>query len=459
MSLHLDNDEAERIRRNVSGQMARAESDLADLVRIPSINFPGYDRAPVLNCAHAIADLFDDAGATHVETLTGESGVPTVRADLAGPPGAPTVLLYSHYDVQPAGDTEKWKSPAFEPTIRDGRMYGRGAADDKSGVIAHLTCLRAISENPPIGLRILIEGEEENGGDFEEWPTANPQAFAGLDAAVINDMGGVELGIPTFTTELRGIAQGVVTIRTLPGPVHSGLFGGPTPNALTAMIKLLSTLTDDNDDCAIAGIPGGTWDGADVSEDLFRTLAGIDPKAHLVGTGSIADRLITKPAVSIVGIDAPSVDTAATAIVPEARAKISVRIPAGADWKEATAAIAQHIAENTPWGIEANFVPNMGAAGTRLNTHNDPYRVYSAAMATAFGRDAVRQGAGGSIPFVANLVAAFPDLPVIATGAQDPTASIHAPNESVDLSELLRTATAETLFVAGLGATASERVR
>lgn len=452
MSFNLDDTESHRLSQKVDDLMAQAESDLADLVRIPSINFPGYDRKPVIDCANAIADLFDQAGATQVETVTGESGVPTVRADLAGPPGAPTVVLYSHYDVQPAGNAEKWETPAFEPTVRNGRMYGRGAADDKSGVITHLTCLRAISEQPPIGLRILLEGEEEHGGDFEEWPTDNPQAFSDVDAVVINDMGGVELGIPTFTTELRGIAQGIVTIRTLPGPVHSGLYGGPTPNALTAMIKLLATLTDENDDCAIDGIPSGTWDGADVSEELFRNLAGLDAKAHLVGTGSLADRLISKPAVSVVGLDAPEVATAATAIVPEARAKISVRIPAGTDWHEATTAIARHIARHTPWGLQADFEPDMGAAGTRLDTSHDVYEVYSAAMATAFGREAVRQGAGGSIPFVANLVSAFPELPIIATGAQEPSASIHAPNESVDLSELRRVATAETLFLAGLGA-------
>ncbi len=171
-----------------------------------------------------------------------------------------------------------------------------------------------------------------------------------------------------------------------------------------------------------------------------------------MGTGSLADRLISKPAVSVVGLDAPEVATAATAIVPEARAKISVRIPAGTDWHEATTAIARHIERHTPWGLQADFEPDMGAAGTRLDTSNEAYTVYSAAMATAFDREAVRQGAGGSIPFVANLVSAFPDLPVIATGAQDPSASIHAPNESVDLSELRRVATAETLFLAGLGA-------
>lgn len=435
----------------ISDLMPQAQDDLATLVRIPSINFPDFDPQPVLDCATAVADLFTDAGADRVELVTGDSGVPTVMAELSGPTDAPTVMLYSHYDVQPAGDQALWESAAFEPVIRDGRMYGRGAADDKSGVITHLTCLRALSERSPVNLRIMIEGEEEHGGDFEEWPSTNPAAFAGLDVAVINDMGGVELGTPTFTTELRGIAQVKVSLRTLSGTLHSGLYGGPAPNALHALIRLLDSLTDANGDCAIEGIPSGTWHGADIPEDRFREQAGILPGVPLVGTGTIADRLITKPAVSITGLDAPAVEGAATAIIPEARAMISVRIPAGADWHDAIAAIEAHIRQHTPLGLTAEITPDFGAAGTRITTNNAAYRAYSTALATAFGRDPVEQGAGGSIPFLANLVEAFPDLPVVATGAQDPGALIHAPNESIDLAEFKRSTTAAALFLASMG--------
>ena len=435
----------------ITDLMPQAEADLAALVRIPSINFPDFDPKPVHECATAVADLFEAAGASRVSLVPGSSGVPTVMAELDATPDAPTVMLYSHYDVQPAGDSTIWESAAFEPIVRDGRMYGRGAADDKSGVVTHLTCVRALAANPPVNLRIMIEGEEEHGGDFEEWPATNPAAFAGLDAAVINDMGGVELGVPTFTTELRGVAQVKVSLRTLTGTLHSGLYGGPAPNALLALIRLLDSLTDENGDCAIAGIPSGQWHGADIPEARFREQAGVLPDVSLVGTGTIADRLISKPAVSVTGLDAPAVEGAATAIIPEARAMISVRIPASADWHEAIAAIEAHVKQHTPWGVTAEITPDFGAAGTQIATGNAVYRAYAEAMLTAFGREPVEQGAGGSIPFLANLVTAFPDLPVVATGAQDPGALIHAPNESIDLAELHRSITAAALFLQRMG--------
>ena len=440
-----------KLAEHITDLMPQAEQDLETLVRIPSINFPDFDPEPVRKCAHTIADMFKSAGASRVSLESGSSGIPTVMAELDGPADAPTVMLYSHYDVQPAGNTDIWDSAAFEPVVRNGRMYGREAADDKSGVVTHLTCVRALAANSPINLRIMLEGEEEHGGDFEEWPTTRPEAFEGLDAAVINDMGGVELGIPTFTTELRGIAQVKVSLRTLSGTLHSGMYGGPAPNALHAMIRLLDSLTDENGDCAIEGIPSRHWHGADVPEERFREQAAILPDVPLVGTGTIAERLITKPAVSVTGLDAPAVEGAATAIIPQARAMISVRIPAGVDWHDATSAIEAHINRHTPWGLKAEVTPDFGAAGTRLATDSTAFRSYSNAMETAFGREAVEQGAGGSIPFVANLVDAFPNLPIIATGAQDPGALIHAPNESIDLAELHRSMTAEALFLAAMG--------
>lgn len=452
--LPLSESEITALTERMAEMMPRVRADLEELVRIPSVNFPGYDTAPVIRCAEAVAVMLREAGATGVQLRPSSSGVPTILAEVPGPPGAPTVLLYSHYDVQPGGEESRWQSPPFEPTLRDGRLFGRGAADDKSGVVTHIACVRALAADPPVTLRILLEGEEEYGGDFEEWPTTRPEAFAGADVALIIDSGGVDVGIPTFTTELRGIVGGIVSVRTLAEQQHSGMFGGPVPDALMVLIKLLASLVDDNGDCAVAGIPGSHWPGAEVAEDTFRDIAGVVPGTPLIGSGSIASRLYAKPSATVIGLDAPGVNTAANAIVPAARARISVRIPAGVDWEQATQELRRHIVAHTPWGVTVDFEPDPGANGTRIGTGGNAYAVYAEAMTAAYGRQAVRQGAGGSIPFVANLAEAFPDLQIIATGAQDPRARIHAPQESIDLAELQRAATAQVLFLASFGASA-----
>lgn len=437
----------------ISDLMPRVVEDLDALVAIPSVNFPGYDTAPVIACAEACAELLAEAGA-EVTLVPSSSGVPTVRAEVPGPPGSPVVLLYSHYDVQPGGDAAKWDSPAFTGTERAGRLYGRGAADDKSGVVTHIACVRAFDGHPPVTLRILLEGEEEYGGDFEEWPSTRPEDFADLSAALITDLGPVEIGRPTFTTALRGITGGTVTVRTLGEPRHSGVYGGPAPDALMLLISLLATLTDDNGDCAIVGLGGGEWPGADYPEETFRELAGVLPGVPLVGTGSIASRLYSKPSVTVVGLDAPDVATAPNAIIPMARAKISVRIPPDVDAQEATAALERHIRAHAPYGVDVEFSPDEPADGTLIATDSQAHHAYATAMREAYGREPTEQGVGGAVPFVANLVAAFPTLPVIATGAQDPLARIHAPNESIDLTELQRSILAQALFLAGFAESA-----
>lgn len=438
------------LRHRIAALMPQVTDDLAGLVRIESVNFPGYDPDPVIACAHACADLLRDAGA-QVELIPSSSGVPTVRAEVPGPPGAPVVLLYSHYDVQPGSDPSKWDSPAFEPTVVDGRMYGRGAADDKSGVVTHVACVRAFDGQPPVTLRILLEGEEEHGGDFEEWPSTRPHEFADVAAAVINDMGPVELGRPTFTTALRGIVGGTVTVRTMEEPRHSGVYGGPAPDALMILIRMLATLVDDKGNCAIDGLGGGEWPGADFPEDTYRTLAGVLPGVPLVGEDSIASRLYSKPSVTVVGLDAPEVATAPNAIIPTARAKISVRIPPGIDSAQATDALARHVREHMPHGIPVEFDPDDPANGTLIGTGGPAFTTYARAMRIAYDSDYTEQGVGGAVPFVANLVERFPELEVIGTGAQDPLARIHAPNESIDLAELQRSVLAQVLFLAEFG--------
>ena len=451
MPLTTPIDQAEALRDKIADLMPQVRADLEALVAIPSINFPGYEMSEVLRCAEAVAELLRKAGA-QPQLIPSSSGVPTVRADVAGPKGAPTVLLYSHYDVQPAGDESKWHSPAFQALERDGRLYGRGAADDKSGVVSHIAVLRAFDGKPPVNLRILLEGEEEYGGDFEEWPSTRPDVFGDLDAAVICDMGNVELGQPTFTTQLRGIIEGVVTVTTMAEPRHSGMFGGPSPDALMVLIKLLNSLMDDRGDATIDGITGSEWDGAEYPEAAFSELAEVLPGQILIGTGSVASRLFSKPAVSVVGLDAPEVATAPNAIIPSARAKISVRIPAGVDAEEATELLAAHVHNHAPFGVSVEFEPGPPANGSAVRVGGPAYTAYNAAMEFAYGRAPTEQGAGGAVPFVANLIEAFGDLEVLGVGAQDPLARIHAPNESIQLEELQESIVAEALFLLEFGA-------
>jgi acetylornithine deacetylase/succinyl-diaminopimelate desuccinylase-like protein len=446
MTLSSPHTDAEDLARRVDELMPQVRADLEALVAVPSVNFPGYDRAEVQRCAHACAELLRQAGA-QPELVPSSSGVQTVRADIPGPDGSPTVLLFSHFDVQPAGDGSKWVTDPFVAQERDGRLYGRGAADDKSGVVTHIAVLRAFDGRPPVNLRVLFEGEEEYGGDFEEWPTTRPEVFADVDAAVICDMGNVEIGRPTFTTQLRGIIECVVTVDTLAEPRHSGQFGGPAPDALMVLIKLLATLMDEQGNATVDGIGGSDWDGADFPEEAFRELADVLPGQPLIGTGSIASRLYSKPAVNVVGLDAPAVDGAPNAIIPSARAKISVRIPAGVDAEHATTLLERHVRTHAPFGVSVGFDAGPPANGSAVPVGGVGYEAFSAAMEYAYGTPSTQQGMGGAVPFVANLLAARPDLEVLGVGAQDPLARIHAPNESIHLGELRDSIVAEALFL------------
>lgn len=452
MALKLQPGQVQAILDQVDGLLPQAQAALEDLVRIPSVNFPGHDQSPVQACVDKITDLLGDADVDDIQHVDTGTGAPAIVASVPGPPDTPMVLLYAHYDVQPPGDLEAWASPPFEPTRRGSRLYGRGAADDKSGVVTHITALRAFGGRPPVNIRVIFEGEEENGGDLDDWPFTHSQYLADVDAAVLADMGNAALGLPSFTTQVRGIIEGIVTVNTLAGPVHSGAMGGPAPDALMVLIKLLSSLMDDDGNCAVEGLGGFEWDGPPVHEHVYREAAGILPDQPLIGTGSVASRLFSKPSATVVGIDAPGVTDAANAIIPSARAKVSVRIPPEVDATAGTAALAAHLHRQAPFGVRADFVPGADAAGAKVPLGGPAYRACAAAMEAVYRRRPVNHGVGGTVPLIANLLEAFPGIEVIGVGAQDPAARIHAPNESVDIDELGRVIKTEVLFLAELAA-------
>jgi len=453
--MNLSEESAATITGNVAAVMPAVVAALEDLVRIPGIAFPGFPVAEVDRARDATVQILRDAGFPTVKVLPIEGGSDAVFAECPGPVGSPTVLLYAHYDVQPAGDESLWNSEPFEPTERDGRLYGRGAADDKSGVVIHAGVLKALlaanGGTPPCTVRVIVEGDEEWGGSLESIVPSHLDLLR-ADAIVVADVGNLRIGEPTFTTALRGMAAITIEVRTLEGAVHSGMFGGPAPDALMAVIITLASLRDAQGDTVIEGLSGFDWDGPDYPEPLYRELAGVVDGQPLVGTGTMSSRLFSRPVASVVGIDAPRVEGAINAVIPFARAQVSLRVPPGHDPQVAQAALAEHLLAHVPWGVHAEITKGGTGAGVRVATDGPAYAAARRAMQQAYGRESVEIGSGGSVPLIDVLREEFPDAEILLFGAQDPAARIHAPNESVDLNELHRAVLAEALFIAELAA-------
>ena len=429
-----------------------ARADLERLVRIASVALPGFPPEPLQRAAEAVTDVLRSAGLDDVRLLDVPGSAPAVFAQRPAPAGAPTVLLYGHYDVQPAGVEADWTSPPFEPVEREGRLYGRGSSDDKSGIVVHAAALRALGDDARVGVKVLIEGGEETGlGGLEELVRTHPD-LAAADAIVICDAGNHALGQPTLTTSLRGVATILVEVRTLAGPLHSGMYGGPAPDALVALIGMLATLHDAAGNVAVEGLGAADYEGAVYDEPAFRRDAGVLAGVTLAGGGAIAEQLYSRPAITIIGIDAPAVDGAANAVVPRARAAVSVRVAPGQDPGAAREAVVRHLQAAVPWRAVLVFSDAGGGEGFLADTTGPAYAAATRALEAAYGRPVARYGQGGSIPLVAAFHEAAPAAEIILWGTEEPQARIHAPNESVDLAELERCILAETLFLAELPA-------
>jgi acetylornithine deacetylase/succinyl-diaminopimelate desuccinylase-like protein len=439
-------DTAGRLRAAVEADAPRIRADLERLVRIPSIAFDGFPREPLAEAAEAVGELLREAGAGEVREIEVPGDPPSLYAELPGPPGSPTVLLYAHYDVQPA-PPEGWSSDPFEPTERDGRLYGRGAADDKSGVVAHLAALRAWDGEPPVTVKLLIEGGEENGKQRLPALVEHERDLLRADAILIGDGGNWRLGEPTLSQSLRGHGKLTLELRTLHGALHSGQFGGAAPDALLALTRLLATLHDDRGAVAVDGLQEDEWPGAQVPEEDFRRQAEVLDGVELVGAGSVSDRLWARHAISVLGLDAPAVDTAGNIVIPAARAKVAVRVPPGADPEASMAAVQRHLEARVPWGARLSVEVEPASTPILLDADAAAER----ALAAAFGKEVARMGTGGSVPLVARLHEAYPEATIVIWGAQDSDeARIHAANESVDLAEVGRIALAEALLLAEL---------
>jgi cysteinylglycine-S-conjugate dipeptidase len=427
----------------------QAVADLTDLVRIRSVSADPGRAGEVEQSAAWVAEQAARAGATRVDVLSIDGGLPAVVATWPAPPGAPTVLLYAHHDVQPA-DPAGWASDPFEPVERDGRLYGRGAADDKAGVLAHVTALRAHDGRPPVGVTLFVEGEEEVGSPtFAAFLAAHRDRLR-ADVLVVADSQNWSPDVPALTTTLRGLVDCVVEVRTLRRAVHSGMFGGAAPDALSALARLLATLHDENGDVAVPGLVAGSRTGPDQDEATFRAEAGMLDGVALVGTGSLADRLWMRPALSVLAIDAPRLRDAANILVPSASAMVSLRLAPGQDPDAAMAALRSHLERHTPWGAQVTVRPGARGAPTTVPAGGPAVAVARQALRDAFGAEPVEIGVGGSIPFIAELAAAFPDAAILVTGAGDPAANWHGPDESLHLGMFERVCLFEALLLARL---------
>lgn len=453
------------IRSAVAGGLPSTIADLSRLVRIPSVSWAAFDPAHVRQSAEAVAALAEATGVFDTVAITqapigdsDELGQPAVLATRRAKNGRPTVMLYAHHDVQPPGKDEDWESKPFEPTVRGDRLYGRGAADDKAGVMAHIASLRALTEaigdDFDLGLALFIEGEEEFGSrSFANFLTANRDALA-ADAIIVADSSNWDEKTPALTIGLRGNVTFRLTVRTLSHASHSGMFGGAVPDAMLAAIRLLATFWDENGSVAVDGLTRYAGETPEYTEGQLREEAGLLPGVRPIGTGSLLSRIWNQPSITVTGIDAPSVANASNTLSPAVTVKVSVRVAPGQTARDAADAIEKHLAAHAPFGASVEL--DDLDIGDPFLVDTSGYAVGEAkrAMADAWGVEPVELGIGGSIPFVADLVREFPEAEILVTGVEDPHSRAHSPNESLHVGVFHRSVLAEALLLGRLNAQA-----
>lgn len=438
------------LRDRIAALMPGIRADLEALTRIPSVSLAAFDQGEVERSARATADLFAAEGFT--TEIVREGGRPAVIARKEGPVGAPTVLLYAHHDVQPPGAADLWESPPFEPTERDGRLFGRGAADDKAGIMAHLAAVRAHGDALPVTLVVFVEGEEEIGSESLPATLAAHGEKLRADAIVLADSTNWAIGEPALTVTLRGLIRVVVTVRTLSHGIHSGMFGGAVPDALTALIRLLASLHMDDGEVAVAGLLSGTASDLPYDEPRLRAESGLLDGVAPIGRGSFLDRLWAKPSITTIGIDAPTVATASNTLVPVASAKISMRIAPAQDPAAAYDLVRTHLMTHAPWGAHVEVTLDDSGEGFAAAASGPMYDAARAAFTDAWGHPPVDIGVGGSIPFVAAFAERFPDAALLVTGVEDPDTRAHGANEGLHLGEFEKVCVAEAALLSRIAA-------
>jgi acetylornithine deacetylase/succinyl-diaminopimelate desuccinylase-like protein len=447
------------LRHAVTESFDATVEQLKQLVAIPGIAWPSFDPAPLDASADAVAGLvrasgFEDVRILRCDKEDGTPGGPAVVARRPAGPGKPTILLYAHHDVQPTGDLALWETEPFTAVERDGRLYGRGAADDKAGIMAHIAAYSAVSrvlgDELGLGVTFFFEGEEEAGSPTFRSFLETHKELLRSDVIVVADSSNWKVGVPALTTSLRGLVDGTIEVKVLDHAVHSGMFGGPVLDAPTLLARLIATLHDEQGSVAIEGLVGRDDAAVDMTEEEYRADASVLDGVRLAGTGSIASRLWTKPALSIIGFDAPAVDVASNTLLPRARAKFSLRLAPGQDPAQAMEAVRRHVESHAPFGAEVVFSPGESGNAFLTDTTSAAARLALWALGEAWGVPAVETGIGGSIPFIADLTELYPQVQILVTGVEDPDSRAHSANESLHLGDFRNAIVAEALLLARL---------
>ena len=442
-----------RVKESVRAMMPEIMDELGALVSHASCAFPGFPPEPVHGACAQVIQMLKNAGFEASELDLEGGGYPAVWGEIPAPQGAPTVLLYAHYDVQPAPREQGWETDPWSPTWKDdGRLYGRGAADDKSGVAIHAATLRVFGGRPPVGVKVIIEGEEETHSCLEGFVEKHPEMFK-ADCIIVADMGNIECGVPVLTTMLRGHVQCTVEVRTIDHPLHSGVFGGPVPDAFVALMRLLNNLWDDHGNTIVPGLERFDWPGAEYPEPLVREMAGVLPGVQINGDASIGSMLWSQPNATVIGIDGvPCIADAGNVLLPVARAKVAMRIAPGADPEAELTKLMDHLRSSAPWGVQVT-VEEVKASDAFIAPKGGPAMAAAAqALEAAYGTAPSEAGSGGSIPLLETLMKASPGAEFILLGAEDAKANIHGANESVHPDEIERMVIAQVLLIDMLAA-------
>lgn len=449
----------EKLRTWVHTHWENILADLTDLVAIPGIAFPGYDREPLDRSADAVADLlsrtgFDEIHRLHETHDDGTPGGPAIIVRRKPAPGHKTVLLYAHHDVQPAGAIALWDTDPWKAEEINGRLYGRGTADDKAGIMVHTAAFAALSEllgdDFGVGITIFIEGEEEAGSPtFRKFLETN-KALLQADVIVVADASNWAVGTPALTTSLRGLVDGEIQVRVAKHAVHSGMFGGPMLDAATVLARVIAQLHDDEGNVAIPGLEQKYFSDIEYPADEYRQQSGAVDSLQLAGEDAIADALWNKPALNIIGTDITRLSEASNTMIPVASAKFSLRLGPGMDPEQAMQGVTNYIEGLSALGAEVTVKPGELGQPFHTDTTAPAASIMMQALHTAWGVDPVETGSGGSIPFTADLNAVFPDAEVLITGIEDPDTKAHSANESLELTDFAHAIVAEALLLAGL---------
>ena len=449
----------EAAQKYTDGAFAKALETLSSLVSIPGIAWDAFDASELERSAEAVAgllretDVFESVEIFRSATPAGPMGAPAVVATRAARNSKPTILLYAHHDVQPPGADDIWESEPFKTEIRNGRMYGRGAADDKAGVISHVYSIKALREltnnDFDLGLVVFIEGEEEAGSPSFANFLIEHKTKLSSDVIIVADSGNWTTEVPAITTTLRGLVSLEFEVSTLDHAVHSGMYGGAVPDAMLALTKILGSMWDENGSVSISGLISENSVDLAYSEQDLRVDSGLLPSTLPIGEGSILGRLWTKPSLTLIGLDYPSVAISSNTLVPSVSAKLSLRIAPGQVPSEALEALKTHILTHNPLGAQIDFGAVELGKPFSLGESGWAKDLASRALRSAYGFDSVDIGIGGSIPFIADLEAVFPGVQVLVTGVEDPDSRAHSPNESLDIETLRKAIIAQTLILLG----------